>query len=205
MYITHRAFIPPGRLSGAAACATKYTAHRPPHHNINRFSIATAPAAVRSRLANSSATTRRMPPDIDNRCAANRRSTTISLISATLGHGAHCCKILRFVVPNNKHTHNNNEEVPPVYHNQKGLIGFRYIRKSKLKVLYNIVGGGYTYYQCVHLIFKATTHNNQPTILRIVRGLCTDRFAHNNNRIRTGHKRNDISLCLGVGTNSNHG
>ena len=153
MYIAHRAFIPPGRLSGAAACATKYTAHRPPHHKTSTVSV--LPLHQLPHEADW------LPPRpllaechrisiIDARRTADLPPSPLFQPLLVMVHTAVKSSDLLFQI--NKHTHNNNEEVPPVYHNQKGLIGFRYIRKSKLKVLYNIVGGrGYTYYQCVQL------------------------------------------------------
>ena len=76
------------------------------------------------------------PSDIDTRCAADHRSTTIPLFLPLLVmlHTAVNSQICWCQI--NRHTHNNNEKECLQYIPQsKGLMGLQYIRKSKLIVM----------------------------------------------------------------------
>ena len=65
-----------------------------------RFNIATSSAALRSRLAASSATTLRAPSDNDSRCGSDRLFTLVSQFSTTLGRAALWCKYSDILVQN---------------------------------------------------------------------------------------------------------
>jgi len=121
---------------------------------IKRFSIAAIPAAPRSWLAASPASTCQTPSANDIRCGSGRQTTIISLIRATLGRVLTAVKAQNYWCQKNKQAHNNNQRLSSIlHHNQKGwyerCIFANIIRNVGVNaiIMAILVGGGYTY-QC---------------------------------------------------------
>ena len=95
---------------------------------------------------------------------------------------------------------------PDITLQSKGLTGVPQSRKSNLKggVYVMAILWGEGTHDSVHLylcLFKATTYNNQPTVLRTVRLYCSKGFERDNKRIRASNTK--IGLVNVRGTNPN--